>query len=130
LLSPIVMKADVSPLVLLVEDDRDTREMYRTYLTYSGVRVAEAPNAFQALERAHEQRPDIVVTDIAMPGMDGLELSRKLREEPPTRDVPIIALSGQASSRAREAGFDVVLEKPCMPDALLSAIQQVLHSHR
>jgi two-component system, cell cycle response regulator DivK len=124
------MKPQGSPLVLLVEDDCDTREMYRTYLTYSGVRVAEAPDGFQALERAHQQRPDVVVTDIAMPGMDGLELSRKLREEPPTRDVPIIALSGQASSRAREAGFNVVLDKPCMPDALLHAIEEVLYSHR
>jgi CheY-like chemotaxis protein len=67
-----------------------------------------------------------VVTDIAMPEMDGLELSRRLRAHAPTRDVPIIAVSGQASERAREAGADVVLDKPCEPDKLLHVIEDVL----
>jgi CheY-like chemotaxis protein len=86
--------------VLLVEDDRDTREMYLEYLSYSGMVVTEAATGRRALERVAEHRPDIVVTDIAMPEMDGLELSRRLRAEATTRDVPIIAVSGQASERA------------------------------
>ena len=118
------------PLVLLVEDDRDTREMYSEYLSHSGLIVAEAPSGRRALERAREQCPDVVVTDIAMPGMDGLELSRQLRSSPPTRDVPIIAVSGNASERAREAGADVVLEKPCSPDYLLHVIEDVLERPR
>jgi CheY-like chemotaxis protein len=118
------------PLVLLVEDDRDTREMYSEFLSYSGLRVAEAPSGRRALESAREQCPDVVVTDIAMPGMDGLELSRQLRSSPPTRDVPIIAVSGNASERAREAGADVVLEKPCSPDYLLHVIEGVLERPR
>jgi CheY-like chemotaxis protein len=115
------------PLVLLVEDDQDTREMYSEYLSYSGLRVTEAPTGFRALERAREQRPDVVVTDIAMPGMDGLELSRRLRAEPPMRDVPIIAVSGHPTDRARDAGCNVMLEKPCTPDELLHAIEEVLN---
>ena len=112
--------------VLLVEDDRDTREMYSQYLSYSGMTVSEASTGRRALESVHAHRPDVVVTDIAMPEMDGLELSRRLRAEEPTRDLPIIAVSGQVSARAHEAGVDVVLEKPCMPDDLLHVIENVL----
>jgi CheY-like chemotaxis protein len=117
---------DRAPHVLLVEDDSDTREMYSFYLSYSGLHVTEARTGRRALERAREDRPDVVVTDIAMPEMDGLELSRRLRAEEPTHDVPIIAVSGQASNRARQAGANVVLEKPCDPDQLLHAIEGVL----
>ena len=117
---------DRAPHVLLVEDDSDTREMYSFYLSYSGLHVTEARTGRRGLERAREDRPDVVVTDIAMPEMDGLELSRRLRAEEPTHDVPIIAVSGQASDRARQAGADVVLEKPCDPDQLLHAIEGVL----
>jgi two-component system, cell cycle response regulator DivK len=112
--------------VLLVEDDRDTREMYSSYLSYSGLTVTEASTGRRALESVARQRPDVVVTDIAMPEMDGLELSRRLRADAPTRDLPIIAVSGQASERAREAGADVVLDKPCEPDKLLHVIEDVL----
>ena len=65
------------PHVLLVEDDRDTREMYSRYLSYSGLTVTEAATGRRALDSARGHRPDIVVTDIAMPEMDGLELSRR-----------------------------------------------------
>jgi CheY-like chemotaxis protein len=112
--------------VLLVEDDRDTREMYSRYLSYSGLMVTEASTGRRALDSARGHCPDVVVTDIAMPEMDGLELSRRLRSEAGTRDVPIIAVSGQASHRALEAGADVALEKPCEPDTLLHVIEDVL----
>jgi|SRR6516164_2521686 CheY-like chemotaxis protein len=112
--------------VLLVEDDPDTREMYSRYLSYSGLRVTEARTGSRALERVREQRPDVIVTDIAMPEMDGLELSRRLRANGATHDLPIIAVSGQVSERAHEAGADMVLEKPCEPDRLLHAIEDVL----
>jgi len=124
------MRTAEAPLVLLVDDDRDTREMYSTYLSHSGLRVTEAPSGPRALERAREQTPDVVVTDIAMPGMDGLELSRLLRAERPTRDVPIIAVSGNPTSRAHDAGCDVMLEKPCTPDRLFHVIEDVLHRPR
>ena len=118
------------PLVLLVDDDRDTREMYSEYLTHAGMRVTSANCGRRALERAHEQVPNVVVTDIAMPEMDGAELSRRLRADPPTRDVPIIAVTGNGSVRAREAGCDVVLEKPCTPDHLADVIEEVLGKPR
>ena len=117
-----------APHVLLVEDDRDTREMYSYYLSHSGMRVTEARTGRRALEQVRRQPPDVVVTDIAMPEMDGLELSRRLRADHTTHDVPIIAVSGQASERARQAGADVVLDKPCEPDHLLHVIEDVLKS--
>jgi CheY-like chemotaxis protein len=112
--------------VLLVEDDRDTREMYSYFLSHSGLRVTEARPGRCALEHVHAHRPDVVVTDIAMPEMDGLELSRRLRADDRTQDVPIIAVSGQVSERAHQAGADIVLEKPCEPDHLLHVIEDVL----
>ena len=123
---PSRMRTEDAPLVLLVEDDRDTREMYSEYLSYSGLRVAEAPSGKSALECVREQTPDVVVTDLAMPGMDGLELSRRLRAAEPTRDVPIIAVTGNPTVRAHEAGCDIMLEKPCTPDQLLQVIEDVL----
>ena len=114
--------------MLLVEDDRDTREMYCEYLSYSGLAVTAARNGRGALREVAGCTPDVVVTDIAMPEMDGLELSRRLRAERATSDVPIIAVSGQASAHALDAGADVVLEKPCEPDRLLHVIEDVLRA--
>ncbi len=117
-----------APHVLLVEDDRDTRQMYSEYLSYSGLHVTEARTGRRALESVRSHRPDVVVTDLAMPEMDGRELSRRLRSDRATSDLPIIAVSGQLAPGERIAGADVVLEKPCEPDRLLHVIEDVLHS--
>ena len=119
--------SDRPPHVLLVEDDRDTREMYSEYLSYSGLRVTEAPTGRRALETLRHHRPDVVVTDIAMPEMDGRELSQRLRADRSTCDLPIIAVSGQVDPGDRVPGADVVLSKPCLPDRLLHEIENVLH---
>ena len=120
--------SDRPPHVLLVEDDRDTREMYSQYLSYSGLQVTEARTGRRALETLRQHRPDVVVTDLAMPEMDGRELSRRLRSDDSTSNLPIIAVSGQLGPGEGVAGADVVLEKPCAPDRLLHVIEDVLHS--
>ena len=102
--------------------------MYSAYLSYSGLKVDEAQTGRGALEVARRTHPDVVVTDIAMPEMDGLELSRRLRADADTRDVPIIAVSGQVTDMVRQSPADVVLEKPCPPDYLLHVIENVLRS--
>jgi CheY-like chemotaxis protein len=112
--------------VLLVEDDRDTREMYSEYLSYWGLEVTAVRNGRGALESVRDHRPDVVVTDLAMPEMDGRELSQRLRSDRAMSDVPIIAVSGQLAPGERIAGADVTLEKPCGPDHLLHAIEDVL----
>lgn len=123
------------PRVLLVEDDGDGRRLYALWLTVAGFTVKQAHNGLQALERAFESVPDIVVTDLNIPGIDGFELTRRLKLDPRTREVPVIAVTGYAAfqadpARARRAGCDVVLEKPCSPDDLEAAIRTLIDGSR
>ena len=113
--------------MLLVEDDRDGRRLYADWLRASGFHVEEAHNGLQALERAQELRPDIVVSDLNIPGIDGFELTRRIKQDPRLRDVPVLAVTGYAAfaaepERARRAGCDAVLSKPCSPEDLHAAI--------
>ena len=106
------------PLVLIVEDDLSTRLMYREYLSMSGFRIIDAHNGKQALEKAREQRPDAVVTDLAVPGLDGFEFCRELQQSADTRMIPILAVTGHSEyldepHRFRHAGISHVLLKPC-----------------
>ena len=108
------------PLVLIVEDDLSTRLMYREHLVMSGFRIIDAHNGKQALEKVKEQRPDAVVTDLAVPGMDGFEFCRALQQSPDTRAIPILAVTGHSEylddpNRFRHAGISHVLLKPCEP---------------
>jgi CheY-like chemotaxis protein len=117
--------------VLLVDDDRECREMYARFLRGAGYEVAEAHNGNQALSKASEQPPSIVVTDLALPGLDGYHVARALRQEPKTGRLPIIAITGHGgfmedTQRAIAAGCDAVLTKPCLPDRLLEEIERLL----
>ena len=127
--------AEPTPTVLLVEDDRDGRRMYAEWLSHAGFHVLEAHNGLQALERALEFPPDVVVTDLKIPGIDGFELTRRLRSDPRTQAVPVLAVTGYAAfaadpSRARRAGCDAVLEKPCSPDDLEFAVRTLIAESR
>lgn len=120
-----------SPSVLIVEDDRDGRLMLVEWLQHAGFRVAQAHNGLQALERAVELTPDVVVTDLNIPGIDGFELTRRLKQDPRTRDVPVLAVTGYAAfaadpDRAHRAGCDAVLEKPYSAADLETAIRRIL----
>jgi CheY-like chemotaxis protein len=113
--------------VLLVDDDQDTLQLYSEFLRFSGLRVWTAVATSAALSSAREHHPDVVVTDISLPDNDGWTLCHLLRADAATRDCGVIALTGwvhdrQLSERAREAGVDLVLTKPCLPDALLMQI--------
>jgi two-component system, cell cycle response regulator DivK len=120
------------PLVLVVEDYQDAREMYAAYLQFSGFTVAEATNGFEAVEKAVELMPDIVLMDLALPRMDGWEATRRLKGDPRTRHIPIVALTGHAlaghAEGARLAGCDAFVTKPCLPDALVAEIKRLLDS--
>jgi CheY-like chemotaxis protein len=117
--------------VLLVEDDREGRHMYADWLTGAGFCVQQAHNGLQALERAFHSHPDIVVTDLHIPGIDGFELTRRLKEDPRTSAIPVLAVTGYAAfaadpARARRAGCDAILSKPCSPDDLETAIRNLV----
>ena len=117
------------PRLLLVEDYQDAREMYALFLRASGLNVLEVADGEQALLAVSTFKPDIVVLDIGLPRMDGLEVTRRLRDNPATASIPIIALSATAADfrdRARVAGCTVALEKPCTPDELLVSVLDCL----
>jgi two-component system cell cycle response regulator DivK len=118
------------PLVLVVEDYQDAREMYSEYLRFSGFDVIEASNGFEAIERATAEIPDIILMDLALPRMDGWEATRRLKADTRTKEIPIVALTGHAlagfADSAQKAGCDSFVTKPCLPDALVAEIQRML----
>ncbi|HVH57969.1 MAG TPA: response regulator [Vicinamibacterales bacterium] len=119
--------------VLLVEDHEDSRQMYAEFLRLQ-FHVVEAVDGLGALELMQQTAPDIVVTDLALPRMDGFELVQRMRADERLRNVPVIALSGfsgaEFETRARAVGSDVVLQKPCLPDELARAVELAARSRK
>ena len=116
--------------VLLVEDYPDTREMYDEYLRACGFDVLVGTNGIDALKLALEADPDVIVMDLSLPVMDGWEASRRLKADPRTAGIPVIALSGHAlagvSEGAKKAGCNAFLTKPCDPQDLVAEIRTIL----
>ena len=111
------------PVVLLVEDDQAGRMLFADWLEQAGFRVEQAHNGLQALERAFDLLPDAILTDLNIPGIDGYELTRRLKHDARTERIPVLAVTGYAPfaqdpSRADRAGCDAVLPKPCQPEDL------------
>ena len=119
-----------APLILVVDDYQDAREMYAEYLQFSGFRVAEARNGNEAVAQAFSLRPDLILMDLSLPGMDGWEATRLLKGDDRTKHIPVVALTGHAlagaSEGAKKAGCDSFVTKPCLPDALVAEIQRML----
>jgi two-component system cell cycle response regulator DivK len=117
-------------LVLVVEDDPETRNFLLAALRQHGFRADGAHNGLQALEKAFTSAPALVLADIAVPGIDGIELCRRLRADVRTRAVPVLAITGYDDrhyrDRALQAGADRVLSKPCDPEALMRTIRELV----
>jgi two-component system CheB/CheR fusion protein len=115
--------------VLLVEDNPDTLESLQMLLELQGAQVTPAASAAQALQAAAQQDFDLLISDIAMPGMNGLQLIEELRRQPRSARWPAIAVTGFAgeadAQRARAAGFDAHLGKPLSLDALNEVFKQI-----
>jgi two-component system, cell cycle response regulator DivK len=107
------------PVVLLVDDIEDCRDVYGQFLAHAGYRVVEAADGREALAKAASLRPDVIVMDLWMPHLDGWESIRRLKASPATADIPILVLTGDAYARARQeavdAGCQAYLVKPCLP---------------
>jgi CheY-like chemotaxis protein len=121
------------PLILIVEDDPGTRVMYRELLSDEGFRTIEAHTGFQALEKARESRPDAVLTDLGVPGMDGFEFCRALQRSALTRRIPVLAITGRSEyldepHRFRDAGISQVLLKPSTPDVIANELRRLLQA--
>jgi len=118
------------PLILVVDDYEDAREMYAEYLRFCGFRVAEARNGNEALEQAFSLMPDLILMDLSLPGMDGWEATRQLKADPRTARIPVVALTGHAlagaSEGAKRAGCDSFVTKPCLPDDLVIEVRRML----
>jgi two-component system, cell cycle response regulator DivK len=123
-----------APLILVVDDYQDAREMYAEYLQFSGFRVAEARNGNEAVAQAFSLRPDLILMDLSLPGMDGWEATRVLKSDERTRHIPVVALTGHAlagaSEGARKAGCDSFVTKPCLPDDLVVEVRRMLDTVR
>jgi two-component system cell cycle response regulator DivK len=117
-------------LILVVEDDRETREFYSDALARDGFTIDQAHNGHQALEKALQSSPNLILTDIAVPGIDGIELCRRLRSDARTRAIPVLAVTGHDDrhypDRARVAGADRVLIKPCDAEMLVREARLLL----
>jgi two-component system, cell cycle response regulator DivK len=121
-----------SPLVLVVDDFVDAREMYAEYFAFSGFRVIEASNGTEAIQKALELAPQVILMDLSMPGMDGWEATRLLKGDERTKHIPVIALTGHALNgfleSAKLAGCDAFVTKPCLPDTLVEEVRRVLRA--
>ena len=117
------------PSVLVVDDRTETREVHTRFFVGSGMEVFTADNGASALDAARRVVPDVVVTDVDMPVMDGLDLCRQLRSDAATRSVVVVIVTGDALEQidaARDAGCDAILPKPCSRTLLLATIRRLL----
>lgn len=118
------------PVVLAVEDQHYDWLMYSQLLCHYGFEVLHASDAEEGLRLAREHLPDLVLTDLMLPGMTGIELCRALKEGRATRSIPVLMLTARTErefgARAREAGCDGYLEKPIGPVRVLRAVERVL----
>jgi len=119
------------PRILVVDDYRDGREMVAEYLTYHGFPVREAQEGHEAIELAASWKPSVILMDLQMPGLDGWEVTRRLKADPDTKEIVVVALTAHALSReiqaALAAGCDAVVSKPyalsLLADALLRTVE-------
>jgi two-component system, cell cycle response regulator DivK len=115
-----------SGVILVVEDDAGAREMLEQYLTLCGFRVHTATDGVQAIDIAYRVHPDIILMDLALPRMHGLDATRALKAKPETKDIVIIAFSAFSrditSDLVRKAGCDDFIEKPIEIDSLRDVV--------
>jgi len=121
------------PLVLIVDDVDHGREICAEYLEFRGFRVATAADGQEALDKAFELIPDVILMDLSLPVIDGWEATLRLKKDERTKEIPVIALTAHALAsahdRAMEAGCDSVVTKPCLPRDLEAEVRRQLGAH-
>jgi CheY-like chemotaxis protein len=129
-MDPCRPEAPSRPLVLIVESHEDTRMLYEVGLATMGFEVVAARERDEAYRRASETHPDVIVTDLPVPDEEGWPFLRELRQDPRTREIPLVAVTGYVQPAVRERaerdGFAAFFPKPCLPDELASGLRQVL----
>lgn len=116
--------------ILVVDDSQDICAMYAQHFRHMGATVLTAKDGVEALQLTHLYRPDAVLLDMAMPRLTGWEVASSLKKHDQTKNIPIIALTGQMFPGAKElalrAGADFYLAKPCLPDVAYTTILELL----
>ena len=120
--------------VLIVDDSRDTREMYALYFRTVGYDAVMAPDGEAGIDLALRLKPDVIVMDLAMPKISGISAAHHLKHDPRTRKIPIVMLTGHGyraiHEGALEMGIDVFLTKPCLPEDLEGHVRGLLDQRR
>ena len=118
----------MSKRILVVEDHEENRRIVRDLLTSAGYEIVEAVTGEEGVTMAENERPDLILMDIQLPGLDGYEATRRIKANPALRQIPIIAVTSYALSgddvKARAAGCDAYVAKPFSPRALLAKIRE------
>jgi CheY-like chemotaxis protein len=126
--------SETNALALLVDRDDDTRRMYAEVLRLGTWTIEEAADGREALAKAIARRPDIIITETRLPGINGYELCGLLRRDSVTREIPIVVVTADAFptdvQKARQLGADAVLVKPCLPEHLASEVARILQTSR
>lgn len=118
-----------APTVLLVEDNLDNRAVYVTMLKHYGYEVLEAADGEEAVRITKEAAPDLILMDVSLPGVDGWTATERIREDPETRDIPVVAVTAHAlpehRRKAESVGCQGYLTKPCAPRRLLEEVERL-----
>ena len=121
-------------LILVVEDNEPSRKLVRDVLKFKGYEIIEAESGEDAVRLAQERRPSLVLMDIRLPGMDGIEALGRLRAEPDTRSIPVLAMTASVMlehrQRIMDAGFDAFQSKPINVKEFMAAVEQLLDRRR
>ncbi len=123
--------APTGKTILLVEDNLHNRKIFSASLSHAGLTVVEAEDGNQALAAVQGALPDLILMDLSIPGVDGWECTRRLKADPRTKAIPIIALTAHAmrgdEERAMQAGCDAYLSKPISPKKVIEVVKEYLH---
>ena len=129
-----IMQTTLMGTILVVEDTPSEMELMRHYLQESGCMVISAITAQEALDKAIQQTPDVIVTDVVMPGMSGFELCRSLKKQPETQNVPIVICTSKNQEIDRlwgmKQGADAYLTKPFTREQLVQSVMAVMRVNR
>ena len=121
-------------LILVVEDNERNRKLVRDVLTFKGYQIIEAETGEEGVRLAQERRPRLILMDIRLPGVDGIEALGRLRGDATTRDIPIMAMTASVMAEDRQritgAGFDAYQGKPIKVKEFLAAVADLLERHR
>ena len=122
------------PLILIVDNDADNREMYVEYLSSRGFRVVACGRSDRALDMARRLAPDIILLELRMNGLNGLQVLARLQADASLAHVPVVALTASVLSSERTAamaaGFTEMLAKPCFPEDVAAAVTRILRGRR